>query len=478
MMPLRSIMRRARRAAACLTPLLVLATSGSAALAEDGEVVVQCVEVGKDDKKLECTSDGGKSGTELTFAIDASICNGAAPTGFDPPKLDLTQPEDPPATPVPLACEFRAAGQSDAKKMRFECRAAATSDVKIERLKGTLTCPGESKKLPVVGKVDSGGKGRESPGSGERPAASGALRSLPASIWKAALLEINVSIAGQRLGNYYDRSNDLTVLFFNADGAPYFPLPDVIDEDDDIYIVVADYEDRLGEANISISGCNRPQIEARVAGRECSGVPVFSAGPGKGAAPPPRRIGYLIRPFGKCAGAASGGPQLTVKTQVTTIPVNPLYRFAVGAALAYDNTATRTFALRTPPGEGIARITEEDDRMGLSSLIFISFYLGGRDFRKRDLFLPQRFQLFVGLDPRAFDKHLVGGLGYELTVGMNALVGWRFLTKQPVLAEGSGLRVGDSFDGTAEAIPTRERWEIGSVFLGVGLSTDLLARLR
>jgi hypothetical protein len=43
-----------------------------------------------------------------------------------------------------------------------------------------------------------------------------------------------------------------------------FPLPDVIDEDDDIRIVVIDYETRRRDVPISITGCNRAQLDPRM----------------------------------------------------------------------------------------------------------------------------------------------------------------------------------------------------------------------
>jgi hypothetical protein len=297
---------------------------------------------------------------------------------------------------------------------------------------------------------------------------------LPATEWQKALAEIGVPIAGKRVGNYYDRHNDVAVLFFDAAGNGFYPMLDVIDEDDDIYVVVADYDSAMRDVNVDIQGCNRPPIEPRVFNPQPE-IP----GAKSGVAEP---IRFLVRPIGKCAGADSGGPQVVIgsggKQRSQVIPVNPLYRFAVGVAAAYDATQQREFRLQTLPGETVPRVAQNSETLGLTSLLYISFYPSARDFRKTEALLPQRLQLFVGLDPRKLDEHLVLGVGYELTMGFNALFGWRVLTRQRVLAEGSGLRNGSTFDGDSRDLPTRERWEVGGAFIGVGMSSSLLSRLK
>lgn len=301
------------------------------------------------------------------------------------------------------------------------------------------------------------------------------LSFLSEDLWHAALRQIGVPLRGARVGNYYNRVEDLAVLFFDADGDAYFPIPDIIDEDDDVYVVMVDSVDRLQATALSSSGCRRPPVEARVyrGTAELQDTEQDSFG------------AFAIRALGKCAGADSGGPQLTFRrgqhSQVQQIPINQLYHLAVGVAAAYDNTYQRDFVLNTLPGETVPRVAQVRDRIGLSSLTYISYYPFARDFRKKDFFMWQRAQIFVGLDPRAFDKHLVAGVGYELTAGLNALFGWRFVTKQKVLEEGSGLAPGTAFDGKLADLPTRERWETGfpgGVFFGVGLSSSLLARLK
>jgi hypothetical protein len=283
-----------------------------------------------------------------------------------------------------------------------------------------------------------------------------------------------VPLAGKRVGNYYNRYEDVAVLFFDASGDAFYPMLDIIDEDDDIYVVVADYESRMLGVQVGVQGCNRPPIEPRV--YKPSAAPDGT----KTRASEPVR--FLVRAIGKCAGAESGGPQVVISNggqqKVQTIPVNPLYRFAVGVAAAYDGTGQREFGLQTLPGETVPRISQTKERLGLTSLLYISFYPVARDFRKTDALLAQRLQLFVGLDPRKLDEHLVLGGGYELTMGLNVLVGWRVLTRQQVLSEGSGLNKGSTFDGDSRDIPTRKRWEVGGPFLGVGLSSSLLSRLK
>jgi hypothetical protein len=275
---------------------------------------------------------------------------------------------------------------------------------------------------------------------------------------------------------YYDRSGDAAVLFFNTSGEPLAPLPDVLDENDDIHVAVIDFADKFDNFSLSLEGCERVPVLPRVyRGGDPAAYQATSADALK--------LGGIYRSFGKCAGGGDAprlvfrkGRGATATTSSFAIHVNPLYRFAVGVALGFDATQVRSFDLRRAPGDTVGRVVETKDALGLSSLVYVSLYLSPRDFRKRDTLLWERTQLFVGLDPRDLGEHLVVGAGYELAVGLNALVGWRVLTRQRVLAEGSGLRPGDTFDGAEP--PTRERWEVGGPFVGVGLSTDLLNRLR
>lgn len=303
--------------------------------------------------------------------------------------------------------------------------------------------------------------------------ASPPLGFLPEATWKDVLTQLHLPIDRHQPGNYYNRTKDVAVLFFDAEGEPYYPMLDIIDEDDDIYVVIADKGTRVRSAKIAVQGCDRPAVEPRIYGKKVKGE-------GRsGVADKPE---FVIRAVGKCAGNDTGGPQLTVtyenKPHVVTIPVNPLYRFAVGVALAFDQTRQREFTLRTLPGETVPRIAKTHDHIGLSSLVYVSFYPSARDFRKTNWLLWQRAQLFVGLDPRALDEHLVVGAGYELTMGLNLLVGWRAVTRQKVLSEGSGYAPGMKFDGSVSDLPTRERWESGGLFLGAGVDSTLLARLR
>jgi len=305
---------------------------------------------------------------------------------------------------------------------------------------------------------------------------------LPLSDWKNVLDALHLPIAGKKLGQYYDRAGDTAVLFFDADGTPYFPLPDVIDEDDDIYVAIVDTADRLTGLEVGLTGCNRVPTEPRVYGSITGARGSLAGG---GSPPPPAPLSMILRAVGKCEGADTGGPQLTIRSPATnlthavTIPVNELYRFAVGVGVGLDFTLQRAFDLRTAPGDTVPRIVETHDIHGIATLIDISFYLSPRDFHKTGTdAIGQRFQLFAGLDPANFSKSLTIGTGVELAQGFNVLLGWRVLSKQTVLAEGSGLKSGSSFDGTRDSLPTRERWELGLPYLGIGLSSDLITRLK
>jgi hypothetical protein len=334
-----------------------------------------------------------------------------------------------------------------------------------------------------AGNADGAGE-RAAPPPAPPPADAGQapeskLGFLPPGLWKEAIALLDLPLAGHRLGHYYDQKNDVAVLFFDADATPYFPLPDVIDEDDDIYVAIVDYKTRLENAKVAVNGCDRPPVEPRILGKlpKLDGA---ARGTGDLADQTPD-VGVLLRAFGKCAGAATGGPQLTIERnnqqKVATVSVNQLYRLAVGLAFGYDTTSTRTYAVRAPAGSSVTRVAESKDRLGVTPLVFVSYYPVARDFRKTKA-LAQRFQLVVGMDTENFMDNIVLGAGYELTMGLNVVVGWRALSKQKVLAEGSGLKNGSTFDGTTETLPLRDRWTTGGAFLGFGLNDDLLSRLK
>ena len=192
----------------------------------------------------------------------------------------------------------------------------------------------------------------------------------------------------------------------------------------------------------------------------------------------------MFRDIGKCAGADTGGPIITVKnaagtTSTVTIPVNPVYRFSVGVGLGGDLTKTSSFGVVTPQGATIASITETNDRIGLTGLLYVGFYLFGRDFRKTGWdYGWQRLVLFVGLDPQNLKQALIIGGGVNLTTGLDLLVGWRALNKVTELQSGSGLVVGGPFDLPASALPTTDVWKTGGLFFGVGITNALLAKLH
>ncbi|MES1188403.1 MAG: hypothetical protein ABUL60_31595 [Myxococcales bacterium] len=395
-----------------------------------------------------------------TFLVDVPACVPAPPANFD-----LRLPGAGAAAPGDTAlCTQTVAGNPS----HYQCVPGANVKTKASGLlQSAAQVCGMTFVVPIAPAAAPATDALETTSTAP------SLSHLPAVEWQKALAEIGVPIAGKRVGNYYDRYRDVAVLFFDASGVAFYPMLDVVDEDDDIYVVVADYESRMLGVKVDIQGCNRPPIEPRV----------YNPKPSEGTKTRPSEpVRFLVRAIGKCAGADSGGPQVVIanggQQRVQTIPVNPLYRFAVGVAAAYDGTNRRELGLRTLPGETVPRIAQTQEALGLTSLLYVSFYPWARDFRKTDAFLAQRLQLFVGLDPRKLDEHLVVGVGYELTMGLNALVGWRVLTRQPVLAEGSGLSKGNTFDGDSRDIPTRKRWEVGGPFVGVGLSSALLARLK
>lgn len=131
-----------------------------------------------------------------------------------------------------------------------------------------------------------------------------------------------------------------------------------------------------------------------------------------------------------------------------------------------------------PVGSTATILREARDAVGFSSLVSIGFHPCARDYSKSpsDLGFLRTVcsyaSIFVGVDPARLTSGFVLGLGAEVVRGLDLYVGWRVLQRNPVLLEGSGLAPGVAWDrGT---VPTEDRWEFGSLFLGVGLNQNLL----
>jgi hypothetical protein len=277
-------------------------------------------------------------------------------------------------------------------------------------------------------------------------------------------------------------SGGKVLVVLNSQAQPLRPIPEVIDETDEIVVAVVDTKDLMQDVTVSISGCNRPPVDARVSGEP-------AAPQVKGAENAPLELGTpILRYLGRCAGGDSSGPTVTVKTNAASsnaasssvqIPVNPVYRLAVGLALGADLTTTRTFGVATLPGDTIGTVTETNDRIGLASLLFFGWYPLGRDFRKvAPKYALQRLELFIALDPKSLDQSLIIGGAFNLVTGLDFLVGWRALNKTTELQPGAGLRPGSPFDGAAGSLPTAQVWSTGGLFLGFGVTNALLAKLH
>jgi len=281
--------------------------------------------------------------------------------------------------------------------------------------------------------------------------------------------------------DFHNLSGGRALVVLNSRAEPLRPIADVIDETDEIVVVVVDKRAYMQDVTVSISGCSRPPVEARVFGAN-------EEGDAKGArAASENELGdALVKYVGKCVGAETGGPSVTIKTNVgalnetsssVTIPVNPVYRLTVGIGLGADLTRTQSFGVATRPGATVPTVTVTNDRFGLSSLIFVGWYPLGRDFRKVPYFW-QRMELFVAVDPRAVDESFVAGGGINLATGLDLLVGWRALTKRAELTPGAGLAPGSPFADAASNLPTTKVWSTGGLFLGVGVTTALLAKMH
>jgi hypothetical protein len=265
------------------------------------------------------------------------------------------------------------------------------------------------------------------------------------------------------------------LILINSIGQPLRPIPDVIDETDELWVGVVDYEANMADIALSIAGCNRPPVEARVFGTT---TPQPTSA--KSEAPP---VGDIVfRDFGKCA-ATDTGLIVTVKsasaTSTVTIPVNPVYRFTVGLGLGGDLTKTSSFGVVTKQGSTIATINETNNRIGLTGLLYVGWFPWGRDFRKISAdYILQRVVLFAGLNPQDLKQALIIGGGVNLTTGLDVLFGWRALNKVTELQSGSGLGVGSPFDQPASSLPTAQVWKTGGFFFGVGVTNALLAKLH
>ena len=63
----------------------------------------------------------------------------------------------------------------------------------------------------------------------------------------------------------YKRPGQVLVVL-NSLAQPLRPIPDVIDETDEIWVAVIDWKDNMTELSLTVSGCNRAPVEARVLG--------------------------------------------------------------------------------------------------------------------------------------------------------------------------------------------------------------------
>jgi hypothetical protein len=432
---------------------------------------------------VQCRPDGTCDKLSADSPFQFTAAPNAGCTGLkNPLKWRFNPGDGSAATPDAIECKLRAGDTHSSNPVHYdEC-----SFKHVPAVSGRFTtniCDGTATNLKATFEIADNGAGepnQRSPGAGDKAEAKAlpGLNFLPPDIWQLTLSQIGVALADHHYGNYYSQRNDVAVVFVDADNAPFFPIPDTIDEDDDIYVAVVDYVDRLDGAKVSIQRCNRTPIEPRIYGSGVAAAAAQVRSNGEQA----RKVGVVIRAFGKCAGSSSGGPQVLIdragKQNLTTVPINPLYRLSVGIAFGYDFTRTSTFAVRAPAGSSITRVSESKDVVGVVPMVYVGFYPWARDFRKRDFFELQRAQLFVGMDTESFMDNIVVGAGYELTMGLNLMAGWRVLRKKAVLAEGSDLRVGSVFDGTTDSLPTRDKWDFGSAFVGFGLSSDLFARLK
>ncbi len=283
-------------------------------------------------------------------------------------------------------------------------------------------------------------------------------------------------------GYHYDARHDRAVIVVNADGSPWGSIPTIIDEDDRVTVAIVGDANTVNDLHVSVRGCTSPPTSPRV---DTTGGARMASG-GVAAAPSFVRL----HRFGPCSGESQVRLIISeteipgddrAATNGTPIPINPLYRFSVGVAAGFDATEVRRFETFTPVGSTTPVIREARDAVGFSSLVSIGFHPCARDYAKSPSDLGfwrtvcSYSSLFVGVDPARLTSGFVLGLGAEIVRGLDLYVGWRVLQRNPVLLEASGLAPGQAWDrGT---VPTEDRWELGSAFLGVGINQNLLRSL-
>ena len=264
---------------------------------------------------------------------------------------------------------------------------------------------------------------------------------------------------------------DRVVLFLDADLKPHFPIPSEIDERDNVTIAIVDQEAQVASLKgLTVKGCEEVPTTPRVWDGRAEAETTSDDGP---------RYAHRLLFVGRCSSDTPVEVEVEGdSSKEFKYRTNPVYALAIGVAYGFDGTTQRSLQLQTQPGNTVPSIVEEQSQIGLTPLLFLSWYPFGRDFEKRGLLgLYERFQIFVGLDASDFDAGLVVGGGFELLKGLDVLVGWRALQRVEVLNGGSGLALGDTFDGGRDALPTSREWKTGGVVIAFGLSSHLLGEL-
>jgi hypothetical protein len=267
-------------------------------------------------------------------------------------------------------------------------------------------------------------------------------------------------------------SSDKYVLFFNADGTPVAPVPE-IDEDDRVAIVILSPHNDLTEVRVTACGSAAP---ARIGGSGKS--PVSLTGEHE---PPDVSNRYRVVLASRCSsdtGIAAvvsvAGDSSSHDVKISTLS---LYRFTVGVGLIFDFARDIEFRAVPVKGSAVPILVKDEHLRGLAPpVVFVSWRPFAVDMmRSRWPRVHEWLGVSLGVSLAAPLDHVYLGLLLEPYPGIGVTGGAHFQTVESLAG---GYQVGDRFSGGGR-VPVDRRWMLNetSGFVGLSLDSSVLTRL-
>ncbi len=151
--------------------------------------------------------------------------------------------------------------------------------------------------------------------------------------------------------------------------------------------------------------------------------------------------------------------------------VNPLYTGMLTLGAARTDLVDAGFKLASVGGETVIAASEEGDQDLVYTLFYTPFVWGKRDLQKR---VPwyQHLNPTIGVAPQDIADNAFVGLTADLPAGISFTFGRHF--RQIEVLE-QGLTIGSPFSGTADQLPTAQKWEDDNFW---AVSIDLRAMVQ